>query len=184
MADLILFHHAQGLTDGVAAFADQLRQAGHSVTVPDLYDGATFATVDEGVAHAGELGLSTIIAAAEQLSERIVYAGFSLGALPAQKLAQTRPGALIYHGDVPATTFGETWPAGVDLQVHANDQDAWCELDAVQGLVDSARISAHAEMFIYQGSTHLFTDSSLPEYEPDSTALVVERTLEFLDRHR
>lgn len=190
MADLILFHHAQGLTNGVEAFAEQLRAAGHRVTLPDLYDGATLTTVEKGVAHAEHLGFDNIIAAgvaaADRLSERIVYAGFSLGALPAQKLAQTRPGALgalIYHGDVPVTTFGEPWPTGVDLQVHLNEHDDWCELDVVRDLVEHVRARAHAELFIYPGSTHLFTDSSLPDYEPESAALVLQRTLDFLQRH-
>ncbi len=187
MADLILFHHAQGLTDGVNAFADQLRAAGHQVTVPDLYDGATFATVDEGVAHAEHLGFDNIIAAgaaaAETLPDRLVYAGFSLGALPAQKLARTRPGALgalIYHGGVPVSTFGESWPPGVGLQIHINEHDEWSELDVARELVEHAGTRADAELFIYPGSTHLFADSSLPDYEPESAALVLQRTLDFL----
>lgn len=188
MADLILFHHAQGLTDGLEAFADRLRGAGHQVTVPDLYDGATFGTVDEGVAHAEHLGFDNVIAAgvaaAEELPERIVYAGFSLGALPAHKLAQTRPGALgallYHHGDVPVTTFGESWPAGVDLQMHVNEHDEWCELEIVQEFIEEAETRARAELFLYPGATHLFTDSSLLDYEPESAELVLQRTLDFL----
>lgn len=190
MAELILFHHAQGLTDGVQAFAEQLRAAGHRVTVPDLYDGATFETVEAGVAYAEDVGFDTIIAAgvaaAEALPERIVYAGFSLGVLPAQKLAQTRPGALgalIFHGDVPVSAFGQSWPAGVDVQVHVNEHDDWCDLDNVRDLVEVAGAQATAELFVYPGSTHLFADSSLPDYEPESAALVVQRSLDFLQRH-
>ena len=131
MADLMLFHHAQGRTDGIEAFADQLRRAGHQVTVPDLYDGATFGTIAEGVAHAEDVGFDNIIdagvAAAEKLPAASVYGGFSLGALVAHKLAQTRPGALgallYHHGDVPITTFGESWPTGVDVQIHVNEHD-------------------------------------------------------------
>ena len=50
MADVLLFHHAHGLTDGVRAFADRLRADGHVVVVPDLYAGRVFSTVEEGVA--------------------------------------------------------------------------------------------------------------------------------------
>lgn len=189
MVDVLLFHHAQGLTDGVVAFADRLRAAGHRVTVPDLYDGATFGSVEDGVAHAEHLGFESIIAVgvavAETLPDRIVYAGFSLGALPAQKLAQTRhgaSGALIFHGDVPFSTFGEAWPAGVDLQVHTNDNDPWCELGIVEDLVENVGEQANAELFLYPGSTHLFTDSSLPVYHAASAELVMQRTLEFLHR--
>lgn len=188
MADLILFHHAQGLTEGIEVFADQLRTAGHQVTVPDLYNGATFGTIDEGVAHAEQLGFDSIIAAgvaaAEELPAATVYAGFSLGALVAHKLAQTRAGtlgALLYHhGDVPITTFGESWPAGVDVQLHVNEHDEWAELDIVRDFVQQAKTRAHAELFLYPGSAHLFADSSLGAYEPESAALVLQRTLDFL----
>jgi dienelactone hydrolase len=190
MADLMLFHHAQGRTDGIEAFADQLRRAGHQVTVPDLYDGATFGTIEEGVAHAEDVGFDNIIdagvAAAKMLPAGSVCGGFSLGALVAHKLAQTRPGilgALLYHhGDVPITTFGESWPAGVDVQIHVNEHDEWAELDTVRDFVARAKARADAELFLYAGSTHLFTDSSLSDYERESTELVLQRTLEFLQR--
>ena len=187
MTDLILFHHAHGLTRGVEAFADELRAAGHRVTVPDLFDGVTFTTVEEGVAHAERIGFDRIIdageASAEALPSGIVYAGFSLGALPAQKLAQTRPGALgalLYHGGVPVSTFSPSWPAGVALQVHLNEHDPWGEPDVVDELVERASTTAVAQLFSYPGSTHLFADSSLPDHEPDSAALLMHRTLELL----
>lgn len=186
MADIIVFHHAQGLTGGVVAFADQLRAHGHQVSVPDLYEGAMFATVDEGVAHAEQMGFDELIArgegAAEALSPEAVYAGFSLGALPAQKLAQTRTGArgaLLYHGGVPASTFASGWPDGVALQLHVMDRDEWSELDVVEELV---RTADGAELYVYPGSAHLFTDSSLGDYDPTAADLVMDRTLAFLKR--
>lgn len=95
MAELILYHHAQGLTPGVHNFAESLREAEHVVHTPDLYDSETFVDVSSGVAHAKEIGFDVIIqrgvAAAAELPNSLVYAGFSLGVLPAQKLAQTRP---------------------------------------------------------------------------------------------
>jgi len=188
IADILLFHHAQGLTNGIHAFAEVLRTAGHRVTVPDLYDGATFRTIEEGVGHADEIGFDSIIAAGiaagAELPTNIVYAGFSLGALPAHKLAQTRQGALgallYHHGDVPLTTFGESWPAGVDIQLHVNEFDEWCELEVVEEFAEQARSQAHADLFLYPGSHHLFTDSSLPDYESESADLTMERTLHFL----
>jgi len=97
MAEILLFHHAQGQTPGFSAFADQLRAAGHAVHTPDLYDGKTFAALDDGVGYAQEVGFDTIVErgrlAAESLPNELVYAGFSLGVMPAQMLAQTRPGA-------------------------------------------------------------------------------------------
>lgn len=190
MAELILYHHVQGRTAGVEAFAERLREAGHEVTVPDLFAGATFDTIDEGVAHVGALGFENLVAAAEavaeELPDRLVYAGFSLGAMSAHKLAQTRPGALgallYHHGDVPIETFGETWPAGVDLQIHISEGDDYYEPEIVDEFVERAGVVATAERFVYPGSTHLFTDSSVADYEPVTAAQVMERTLEFLER--
>ena len=192
ITDILLFHHAQGLTDGVQTFAEVLRTVGHQVTVPDLYDGATFGTIEEGVGHAEKVGFDKIIAtgvaAGEDLPTGIVYAGFSLGALPAHKLAQTRPGALgallYHHGDVPIATFGDSWPAEVDIQLHVNEFDEFCELDIVKDFAEQARTQAHADLFLYPGSHHLFTDSSLPDYESKSADLVMERTLHFLATHK
>ncbi|MCW2676109.1 MAG: hypothetical protein JWR70_1149 [Modestobacter sp.] len=189
MTDVILFHHARGLTDGVQAFAEQLRTAGHRVTVPDLYDGKVFETLEAGVVHAEEVGLEQItaagVAAAAQMPADSVYAGFSLGVLPAQRLAQTRPGArgvLLYHSGVPTSVFGGGWPAGVPLQVHLAERDPFDELDLVQELVQDA--GDDGELFLYPSSAHLFTDSSLTEYDPAIAPQVMERTLQFLDRRR
>ncbi len=132
MAEILLFHHAQGLTPGVISFADQLRAAGHVVHTPDLYDGKTFDTVEDGVAHAQEVGFDTVIErgvrAADGLPERMVYAGFSLGVMPAQSLAQTRPGArgaLLFHGALPPSEFGGPWPQDLPLQIHIMEDDKW-----------------------------------------------------------
>lgn len=186
MADVILFHHALGLTEGVTAFADALRAHGHRVKVPDLYGGATFAAVEEGVAHAEQVGFDTIIArgvaSAEPLRPGVVYAGFSLGVLPAQKLAQTVvgcAGAVLYHGGVPVTEFGTGWPDDVPLQIHVMDRDPWGDVEVVKELAHTVE---GAELYLYPGSAHLFTDSSLPEYDPDATRRVLERTLAMLAR--
>ena len=189
MTDVIVFHHAQGLTDGIRAFADHLRSAGHHVTVPDLYGGATFATLEDGVAYAEKIGFDTVVErgrlAVEELPEEIVYAGFSLGVMPAQMLAQTRPGAkgaLLFHGCVPPSAFGSAWPEGVPVQIHAMAGD---ELLLEDGDLDAARdlaaTAVGAELFLYPGEEHLFTDSSLPAYDEDATALVEQRVLRFLD---
>ena len=61
MTEVLLFHHAHGQTAGFLAFADALRRAGHSVHAPDLYNGRTFDTLDEGVVFAGEIGFGEII---------------------------------------------------------------------------------------------------------------------------
>lgn len=188
MTDVILFHHAQGLTGGVREFADRLRAAGHHVTVPDLYDGATFDALGDGVGYAQQVGFDTIVErgrlAAEGLPDEIVYAGFSLGVMPAQMLAQTRPGAkgaLLFHACVPPSEFGGPWPQGVPLQIHAMDADEFFvgdgDIDAARNLVETVE---NAELFLYPGDQHLFADSSLPAYDPAAATLLLERVLAFL----
>jgi dienelactone hydrolase len=190
MTEVVLFHHAQGLTPGVAAFADELRRAGHTVHTPDLYDGRTFATLEEGLAYAEEIGFDEVtergVQAAEALPAELVYAGFSLGLGPAQRLAQTRPGArgaLLFYACLPVSEFGPSWPAGVPVQIHAMESDpefdnGW-DLPAARALVEEAE---DGELFLYPGDQHLFADSSLPSYDADAAALLGQRVLDFLDR--
>jgi len=183
---VVLFHHTQGLTDGVRAFADDLRAAGHTVTVPDLFEGRTFPTVRAGMEHAEEVvGMDEVIArgvaAAAGLPTDVVYAGFSMGVLPAQKLAQTKPGArgvVLFHSGVPATLFGDGWPDGLPLEVHQQAGDPLGELDVSAQLVEDAG----GRLFVYAGTEHLVTDRSLPEHDPLVAAIVLQRTLTFLDR--
>jgi dienelactone hydrolase len=194
MAEVVLFHHVQGLTEGVRAFADQLRVGGHTVHTPDLFDGELPATIDEGVAHVQSLGDEVISErtdrAVADLPDGLVYAGFSFGAGTAQRLAQTRPGArgaLLYESCLPIS--GEwaigPWPDGLPVQIHGMDQDPFF---ALEGDIDAARElveklgSELGELFVYPGDQHLFTDSSLPSYDADAAALVVQRSREFLDR--
>jgi dienelactone hydrolase len=189
MAEVVLFHHAQGLTPGVVAFADELRRAGHTVHTPDLFEGRTFSTIDEGMRHAEEIGfpgevIGRGVRAVEGLPADLVYAGFSLGVVPAQMLAQTRPGAqgaLLFYSCVPVSEFGSAWPDGVPVQVHGMDNDPIFvgegDIDAARELVEQAK---DAELFLYRGDQHYFADSSLPSYDPDATALLVQRVLDFL----
>ena len=194
MADVVLFHHVQGLTEGVRAFAEQLGASGHTVHTPDLFDGAQPASVDDGVAHVRSVGGQVLQERAEQivadLPAGLVYAGFSWGAGLAQQFAQTRPGArgaLLYESCMPIT--GEwavgPWPDGVPVQIHGMDKDPFFalegDIDAARELVDTVGPDL-AELFAYPGDRHLFADSSLPSYDPDAAALVVQRSRAFLDR--
>jgi dienelactone hydrolase len=189
MAEVLLFHHAQGQTEGFAAFADELRRAGHTVHAPDLFDGRTFGSIDDGMAYVEELGFGEIInrgeRAANELPNALVYAGFSLGVVPAQKLAQTRAGAqgaLLFYSCVPTSEFGMSWPADVPVQIHGMDADPIFvgegDLDAARAIVESTE---DAELFLYPGDQHYFADSSLPSYDPGATALLTRRVLAFLE---
>ena len=186
MAEVLLFHHAQGLTPGVVSFADRLREAGHVVHTPDLYAGKTFAGLDDGVAHAEELGFENVLtrgmAMADQLPEGMVYAGFSLGVMPAQKLAMTRPGAkgaLLFQGAVPLTYFGGTWPPGVPLQIHTNDAEGFGDVAEAREVVQAV---PGAELFVYDAKGHLFADNSLAAYDEKDADLLIERVLSFLEK--
>lgn len=185
MAHVLLFHHVQGLTEGVRAFADRVRAVGHEVTLPDLFDGRTFPSIEAGIAYTDTIGDDMIAeagaAAARNLPEDLVYAGFSMGVAPAMKLLQQRPGAsgaLFYHGIVPLGHFGPTWPGRVRLQVHIARDDPFEDAEEVKRL---ARATG-GEAFFYDAEAHLFTDESVPGYDAEATALVLERTLAFLDR--
>jgi len=186
MAEVLLFHHAQGQTAGFLAFADELRAAGHVVHAPDLYDGKTFTGLNEGVGYAQEVGFGTIAErgrlAADDLPNELVYAGFSLGAMPAQMLAQTRPGAkgaLLFSSAIPASEFGGSWPQGVPLQIHMMEGDEWAleDLPAARELTETID---GAELFLYPGDGHLFADNSLPDYDESAAMLLEQRVLAFL----
>jgi dienelactone hydrolase len=192
MAEVLLFHHAQGLTPGVRAFADTLRAAGHSVHLPDLFKGRTFGSIDAGLAYIGEIGFEVMrehgVRVADALPAALVYAGMSFGVLPAQKLAQTRSGArgaLLFYSCLPISgewAFGP-WPDGVPVQIHGMDNDPYFvgegDVNAAREIVDKAE---DAELFLYPGDQHYFADSSLPSYDPTATALLTRRVLAFLDR--
>lgn len=192
MTEILLFHHAQGLTSGIGAFADELRAPGHVVHTPDLFDGRIFESIDEGLAYIGHVGFGELgergVQAADGLSNDLVYAGFSFGVLPAQKLAQTRPGArgaLLFHSCLPVSgewAFGP-WPDTLPVQIHGMDNDPIFvgegDIDAAREIVATAK---DAELFLYPGDQHYFADNSLPSYNPNATALLTRRVLEFLGR--
>ncbi len=184
----MLFHHAQGLTPGVVAFADTLRSAGHIVHTPDLFEGRTFDSIEAGMGFVREIGFGEVMArgaqAAADLPAELVYVGFSLGVVPAQMLAQTRTGArgaILCYSCVPVSEFGSAWPKGVPVQIHGMDADPFFvdegDIDAARALVAEAE---DAELFLYPGDQHYFADSSLPSYDAQASALLTQRVLAFL----
>ena len=192
MAEILVFHHAQGVTPGIRAFAEQLRAAGHTVHVPDLFDGRTFGSIDEGMAYINAQGFDALrergVRTADELPAELVYAGFSFGVTIAQQLAQTRPGArgaLLFYSCIPISgewAFGP-WPDGVPVQVHGADHDPYFvgegDIDAAREIVATV---PDAELFLYPGDQHYFADSSLPSYDAAATALLMTRVLDFLAR--
>lgn len=190
MAEIVVFHHVQGLTPGIAAFGERLRVDGHTVHTPDLFDGKTFPTLEEGIEHARSIGFGKLmeqgVAEAQALAPELVYIGFSMGVMPAQQLAQTREGArgaVLIDACIPLGEFGEQWPNGVPVQVHGMESDPIFagegDLDAARALVDSA---PQAELFLYPGNVHLFADSSLPTYDKEAGEVLTQRVVGFLSR--
>lgn len=190
MAEVLLFHHSLGLTPGVRAFAETLREAGHVVHLPDLYEGRTFPDIESGMGYVEQIGFDTILArgatVADGLPAELVFAGFSLGVVPAQMLAQTREGAqgaLLFSSCIPTSEFGDGWPLGVPVQIHGMDADPIFvdegDLDAARALVEAA--PGEAELFLYPGDAHLFADASLPSYDEHAARLLTERVIRFLD---
>ncbi len=191
MAEVLLFHHSLGQTPGFLAFADALRQAGHTVHTPDLFDGRTFPSIDEGMAYIRQVGFGDLIergaGAANDLPAEIVYAGFSFGVMSAQRLAQTRPGArgaLLFESCAPPSEFGSDWPVDLAVQIHGMDADPYFvgegDIEFARAIVDTA---TDGELFLYPGDQHLFADSSLSSYDADAAALLTKRVLDFLASH-
>jgi dienelactone hydrolase len=191
MTEVVVFHHARGPTDGVRAFGQALEDAGHTVHLPDLYDGRVFDSLEDGVEFGSEtLGMDEVLArgrrATESLPTEVAYVGFSLGVVPAQHLAQTRTGAVaavLAHSCLPPDTFSDGWPDGVPVQIHGMDADPYFagegDIDAARELVGSTR---EAELFVYPGDRHLFTDPSTPEHDPAAAELFTGRVLALLER--
>jgi dienelactone hydrolase len=188
MAEVVLFHHALGLTPGIATFADELRRAGHIVHTPDLFDGRTFDSIEKGMTFVEELGFDQIMTrgkrAVEALPAELVFGGFSLGVVPAQMLAQTRPGAhgaLFFYSCIPTSEFGQPWPKDLPVQIHGMDADPFFvgegDIDAARALIKETK---NGELFLYHGNQHYFADSSLPSFDAEASALLMHRVLKFL----
>lgn len=196
MAEVVLFHSVLGLRPGVRAAADRLRAAGHTVHTPDYYDGEVFDDLEDGLHKGDALGYREIARRAREavagLPAGLVFAGFSLGALHAEVLAASRPGALgavLMHAAVPVEGLGEffgveRWPEGVPVQVHYAVGDPWIESEEeVAPLGRAVREAGGAfEEHAYPGSGHLFADPDLPEYDRASSEEMWGRVLAFLDR--
>jgi dienelactone hydrolase len=186
MAEIVLFHSALGLRPGVLAWADALRADGHTLHTPDLYDGEVFDSLERAVAKRDALGIPELIrrsqAAAAALSANIYYAGFSMGAAPAQLLAVTRPGAkgaFLMHGALPLEALGvSAWPEGVAVELHYMQDDELFDPTAVDDLEQRIpKTLLHVER--YPGSAHLFADPGLPEYDAAAAETMLSRARAF-----
>ncbi|WP_084100091.1 dienelactone hydrolase family protein [Demequina sp. NBRC 110051] len=186
MAEILLFHHARGLTEGLCAFADRLRADGHTVYTPDAYAGRVFDNDEDGVRHAETIGHDAVahvgMRAARKHPAADVVIGFSLGTMQAQLVAQHRRGirgCVLMGGAMPPEHLGSAWPAHLPLQIHVADPDDWCTTDDVETL---RRGAPHAEVFTYPHRGHLFVDPTLADYDADAADAFEERVADFLAR--
>jgi dienelactone hydrolase len=181
MVHLAVLHHALGLTDGVRAFADRLRADGRELHLPDLFEGRSFDTIEDGVAHAEDVGMAELLArgfaAVPAGPAPLLVVGISLGVIAAQAIAQQRSGvcgAVLVAACLPHRSFGDRWPAGLPVHVHAMQDDPWFrdggDREAAEELVGA---SSDAQLQPHPGAGHLFVDASQPDFDANATAAVI-----------
>ncbi|MEV5883256.1 dienelactone hydrolase family protein [Streptomyces sp. NPDC052020] len=185
--NIMLFHSSHGLTPAVRSAADRLRGAGHQVWTPDLFEGRTFDTAEEGMAFQDETGkdelLKRAVLAAAPYSERqLVYAGFSLGASIAQTLAlgdDKARGLLLLHGtsDLAPNASAD----GLPVQLHVAEPDPFEPDDWLSAwYLQMGRAGADVEVYRYAGAGHLYTDPALPDYDEEAAEATWRVALGFL----
>ncbi|MFF1276647.1 dienelactone hydrolase family protein [Streptomyces marokkonensis] len=185
--NIMLFHSTYGRRPAVARAADRLRAAGHEVWTPDLFEGRTFGTVEEGMAYKEETGkdelLKRAVLAAAPYSERgLVYAGFSFGASVAQTLAlgdDRARGLLLLHGtsDIAENTAVDELP----VQLHVAEPDPFETDDWLTAwYLRMGRAGADVEVYRYAGAGHLYTDPDLPDYDEEAAEATWRVALGFL----
>ncbi|QOV38955.1 dienelactone hydrolase family protein [Streptomyces ferrugineus] len=186
--NIMLFHSTHGLRPAVRQAADRLRAAGHEVWTPDLFEGRTFETVEEGMEFNERIGkdelLKRAVLAAAPYSERgLVYAGFSLGASIAQTLAlgdEKARGLLLLHGtsDIAAGASVDELP----VQLHVAEPDPFETDDWLSAwYLQMGRAGADVEVYRYAGAGHLYTDPDLPDYDEEAAEATWRVALGFLD---
>jgi dienelactone hydrolase len=186
MAEILLFHHALGLTDGLQAFAERLRADHHIVHCPDSYSGHTFDDLDEGLPFAQSIGHDALAEVANrayrQHRDADVVMGFSLGTAQAQELAQFNRrihACLLMGGALPSTSLGSDWRHTCTLQIHVADPDEWVRPTEVEDLLYHA---PHSRLYRYADKGHMFVDPSSKDYDADAADLFEERVDDWLER--
>ncbi|WP_326697037.1 dienelactone hydrolase family protein [Streptomyces sp. NBC_01754] len=185
--NIMLFHSTYGVRPAVHAAADRLRAAGHEVRVPDLFEGHTFDTVEEGTAFKERVGKDellkrAVLAAAPCSEQGLVYAGFSFGASVAQTLAlgdAKARGLLLLHGtsDIAENASVDELP----VQLHVADPDAFESPDWLNSwYLQMQRTGADVEVYRYPGAGHLYTDPDLPDFDKPAADLTWKVALGFL----
>lgn len=183
---IVLFHSAYGLRPAVHAAADRLRAAGFEVHVPDLYDGRTAQTVEDGMAVRDEIGNDELLrravrAVAPYSGQGLVYAGFSFGGSVAQTLAlgdEKARGLLLLHG---TSDIADGAATGIPVQLHVADPDPFESEDWLNSwYLGMRKAGADVEVHRYRGAGHLYTDPELPDYDAQAAERTWAVALDFL----
>lgn len=184
MTEIVLFHHVGGVTPGVVGLAAQLREAGHTVHTPDLFDGRTFTDLHDGMAYVDSVGEGTLAARAAEIvapmAHGLVYGGLSMGAARAGEQVLGRPGArgaFFLYGTVAPSWWGARWPASVPSQAHVTEHDEFREPDAEAEYVADV---PGGELFVHPGAGHLFAEPGHRDYDEDVARVATGRLLAFL----
>ncbi|MFE2039667.1 dienelactone hydrolase family protein [Streptomyces sp. NPDC059477] len=186
--NIVLFHSAYGLRPAVRDAAERLRAAGHEVLVPDLFEGRTFDTVEEGMAAQAGIGKDellkrAVLAAAPYSGAGLVYAGFSLGASLAQTLAlgdEKARGLLLVHGTSDLAPNASV--DGLPVQLHVAEPDPFETDDWLSAwYLQMGRAGADVEVYRYAGAGHLYTDPGLPDHDEEAAEATWRVALGFLD---
>lgn len=184
---IVMFHSAYGLRPAVRAAAERLRAAGHEVYVPDLYDGRTTDTVEEGMKIKDAIGREELLqravaAAAPHSDQGLVYAGFSLGGSIAQTLAlgdEKARGLLLLHGtsDIADDAVTDQLP----VQLHVAEPDPFESEDWLNAwYLRMAKTGADVEVYRYRGAGHIYTDPELHDYDAEAAEQTWAVALSFL----
>ncbi|MEW9551144.1 dienelactone hydrolase family protein [Nonomuraea sp. NPDC050783] len=188
MAQIVLFHSMLGLRPAERRAAERLRASGHDVVTPDLFDGRTASTIEEGfVLKDEQIGWPTIEQRAREavrsLPADTVLAGISMGGGVVHTLLPSRPdtaGVLLLHGVAEIRT---TARAGLPIQLHISDADPFAPRATVASWQDGAtRAGADLEVFSYPKVGHYFTDPDLADHDEHAATLTWRRVLDFLRR--
>ncbi|WP_335973764.1 MULTISPECIES: dienelactone hydrolase family protein [Streptomycetaceae] len=183
---IVLLHSTYGLRPAVHTAAERLRAAGHEVYVPDLFDGRTADSVEEGREIADGIGNDELLrraitAAAPHSEQGLVYAGFSVGAALAQNLAlgdEKARGLLLLHG---TSDIADGAATDIPVQLHVADPDPFETEDWLNAwYLRMRRAGADVEVFRYRGAGHLYTDPDLPDYDEQAAEATWSVALDFL----
>jgi carboxymethylenebutenolidase len=184
---VLVLHEFFGLQPSFVDYADRLNAEGFTVLVPDLYDGAIAATVDEARVLAGGLDvdrtLAMLAAAAALLTDnwhpRLGVVGFSLGADFAVELSARRAidALVVYYG------IGDLSPARYDGPVlgHFAADDEWTPLEHAQSSFEAL---PDGDLRVYSGVGHWFANAAVDHaYDEAAATEAFAATVDFLTYH-